>query len=248
MKYWSAASGYLVMFISIPLIWLIAVHFSNLPEAVLPPPGKVYTVLTEETGMLWHSTDVTLKEAFIGYALANLVAISVALLYVYLAWTQSFITPWLIIVKNIPIVTIAGMLTILFGDTLTPKIIIIVLACFFPLVSNLVKGLQSVDPVLIDRMRVLNASPLQIFLKVGWPTALPFYVAAHEISFTGCIAAAIVAEFFFSREGLGYIIVQSTVEYRADRLYSVMLIASLLSIGTYFICRIWEAWLLRWKT
>jgi NitT/TauT family transport system permease protein len=82
---------------------------------------------------------------------------------------------------------------------------------------------------------------------VGWPAALPYYVAAHEIAFTGSIAAAIVAEWFFSREGLGYLIVQSTVEYRADRLYAVMLIASLLAIGTYLLCRIWEGWLFRWK-
>jgi NitT/TauT family transport system permease protein len=247
MMIWRHAGGYLLMLISIPLIWAAVVHFAHLPPAVLPPPAKVWTVLTEEHASLLRQTYVTLMEACVGYALANVLAVGIALVFVYASWSQSFITPWIIILKNIPIVTIAGILIILFGDTLTPKVIIIILACFFPLLSNLVKGLQSADPVLIDRMRVLNASRWQIFCKVGWPAALPYYVAAHEIAFTSSVAAAIIAEWFFSREGLGYLIVQSTVEYRADRLYAVMLIASILAIGAYLLCRLWEAWIFRWK-
>ena len=247
MIFWRAVIGYALMLISIPVIWTLVVHYAHLPPAVLPPPAKVWAVLVEEHDSLLHQTYVTMVEACVGYALANVLAIGLALVFVYATWSQAFITPWVIILKNVPIVTIAGILIIVFGDTLTPKVIIIVLACFFPLLSNLVKGLQSADPVLVDRMRVLNATQWEIFCKVGWPAALPYYVAAHEIAFTGSIAAAIVAEWFFSREGLGYLIVQSTVEYRADRLYAVMLIASLLAVGTYLLCRIWEAWLFRWK-
>jgi len=239
--------GYGLMLVSIPIIWALTVHFAHLPPAVLPPAAKVWTVLVEEHASLLHQTGVTLFEACVGYALANVLAIGLALVFVYASWSQPFITPWVIILKNVPIVTIAGILIIVYGDTLMPKVIIIVLACFFPLMSNLVKGLQAADPVLIDRMRVLNATRWDIFRKVGWPAALPYYVAAHEIAFTGSVAAAIVAEWFFARQGLGYLIVQSTVEYRADRLYAVMLIASLLAIGSYFLCRLWEMWIFRWK-
>lgn len=247
MTLWRNIAGYSLMVVSIPIIWTLTVHFAHLPAAVLPPPAKVWTVLVEEHANLFHQTYVTLYEAAVGYFLANVLAIGLALVFVYAGWSQPFITPWMIVLKNIPIVTIAGILIIVFGDTLTPKVIIIVLASFFPLLANLVKGLQSADAVLIDRMRVLHASRWEIFRKVGWPAALPFYVAAHEIAFTSSVAAAIIAEWFFAREGLGYLIVQSTVEYRADRLYAVMLIASVLAIGSYLVCRLWELWIFRWK-
>jgi NitT/TauT family transport system permease protein len=240
-------AGYALMLVSIPLFWMLTVRLAHLPAAVLPTPSQVGTVLVEEHADLLHQTAITLGEACLGYLVANIMAIGVALIYTYASWSEAFVTPWIIMIKNIPYVTVAGMLIILFGDTLTPKVIIIVMVCFFPLLSNLVKGLQAADPVLLDRMRVLNASRWEIFSKVRWPAALPYYVAAHEIAFTSSVVAAIIAEWFLSREGLGYIIVQSTVEYRADRLYAVTLIASLLALGTYFLCRIWEAWIFRWK-
>jgi ABC-type nitrate/sulfonate/bicarbonate transport system permease component len=244
---WRSIGGYALMIISIPVIWLLIVRMAHLPPAVLPSPSQVWTVLIEEHSDLLQQTGTTLGEACLGYFLANVLAIGVALLYLYASWSEAFITPWIIMVKNVPYVTVAGILIIAFGDTLTPKVIIIVMVCFFPLLSNLVKGLKAADPVLLDRMRVLNASRWEVFRKVQWPAALPYYVAAHEISFTNSVVAAIIAEWFLSRNGLGYLIVQSTVEYRADRLYAVTLIASLLALGTYFLCRIWEAWIFRWK-
>lgn len=247
MKARQSILGYVVMLASMPLVWMIAIKLAHLPPAVLPTPSQVGAVLWEEHSDLLSQAATTLGEALLGYLLANLVAISVALLYIYASWSEAFITPWLIVIRNVPFVTIAGVLIILFGDTLTPKVLIIVLVCFFPLMSNLVKGLQAVDPILLERMRVLDASRWQIFCKVRWPAALPYYVAAHEIAFTSSIVAAIVAEWFLSRAGLGYLIVQSTLEYRADRLYAVTFIASLLALGAYFLCRLWEWYIFRWK-
>jgi NitT/TauT family transport system permease protein len=153
----------------------------------------------------------------------------------------------MVVIRNVPFVTVASILVVTLGDTLTTKIIVVVLVSFFPLLANLVKGLGSASPVLIDRMEVLNASRWQVFKRVLWPAAMPYYVAAHEIAFTGSIVGAIVAEWFFSRKGLGFLIVQSTTEYRADRLYAVTLIASVLAVGAYLLCRLWEHWLFRWK-
>ncbi len=109
------------------------------------------------------------------------------------------------------------------------------------------KGLRSTDSVLLDRMRTLNASRWQVFSKVRWPNALPYYIAAHEIAFTGSIIGAIVAEWMFARRGLGYLIVQSMTQYRADRLYAVTLIASLLAVGAYILVKYIEQRLFRWQ-
>jgi NitT/TauT family transport system permease protein len=241
------ALAYFLMLVSIPVFWLLAVRFSGLPPVIMPPPEQVWTILTTEWDILWFHTTVTIGVALLGYLVANIFAISLSILFVYSPWSEHFVTPWMVVIRNVPFVTVASILVVTLGDTLATKIIVIVLISFFPLLANLVKGLNSASPVLIDRLEVMNASRWQIFKRVLWPAAMPYYVAAHEIAFTGSIVGAIIAEWFFSREGLGFLIVQSTTEYRADRLYAVTLIASVLAVGAYLLCRLWEYWIFRWK-
>lgn len=239
--------AYVLMLVTIPIFWVLAVEFSGLPPMIMPPPGQVWDVLVSEWSSLWYHTTVTIGGALLGYAAANLFAILLAVSFIYSPWSEHFVTPWMVVIRNVPFVTVASILVVTLGDTLTTKVIVVVLVSFFPLLANLVKGLNSAPPVLIDRMKVMDASRWQVFKRVLWPAAMPYYVAAHEIAFTGSIVAAIIAEWFFSRKGLGFLIVQSTTEYRADRLYAVTLIASVLAVGAYLLCRLWEHWIFRWK-
>jgi NitT/TauT family transport system permease protein len=242
-----AALAYLLLFASIPLLWEAFIHFSHLPGVVLPPPSKVWDVLRDEPGILAYNTGVTMEEALLGYAVANLLALVLALGFIWFPSTEAFVAPWTVMIKNIPYVTIAGILLITLGDNLAPKLLIVVLVCFFPLLANLVKGFRAADSVLIDRLAALNATRGQVFRKVLWPSALPFYLAAHETSFTGSIVGAIIAEWFFSRKGLGYLVVQAMSDYRGDVLYAVNLIAGALALAAYFSCKLLERWLFRWQ-
>jgi NitT/TauT family transport system permease protein len=235
------------MLVSAPLVWEAGVRLSHLPPAVLPRPSMVLAVFREDGAFIAYHTWVTLYEAVLGYAIANLLAVGLAVSFLYAPAGEEFVTPWAIMVRSIPVVSFASLLVITFGDTQAPKLIIVVLFTFFPLLANLVKGFKSADPVLVDRLRVLNASRWQIFRRVLWPSALPYYVAAHEIAFTSSIIAAIISEWSFSRKGLGYLIIQSTESYRTDRLYAITLVGVALALATYLVCRLWEGWLFRWK-
>jgi NitT/TauT family transport system permease protein len=247
MKSWRPAVAYLLLFISIPVVWVGFIRFSHLPPVVLPPPAQVWTVFREQSGNLAYNTWVTMTEALIGYALANALALILALAFVWYPATEAFVAPWTVMAKNIPYVTIASILLITLGDNLAPKMLIVVLVCFFPLLANLVKGFRAADSVLLDRLAALNATRGQVFRKVLWPSALPYYLAAHETSFTGSIVGAIIAEWFFSRKGLGYMIVQAMADYRGDVLYAVNLIAGALALAAYFSCKLMERWLFRWQ-
>lgn len=239
--------AYLVMFISIPLLWLAAVKLTGFPPFLLPPPDMVAKVLFEEARVFASHTGITLSVAAIGYLIANLLAISFAVSFLYVSWLEDLALPWMVMIKNVPFVTIASILIIVLGDTPVPKIMIVVLICFFPIVANVTKGLKSADQVILDRMQSLNASRWQIFTKVLWPTALPYYIASHEISLTGSIIGAIVAEWMFASRGLGFLIVRSMMQYRADKVYAVTIIASFLAIGAYLMVRWAENRLFRWK-
>jgi ABC-type nitrate/sulfonate/bicarbonate transport system permease component len=239
---------YPLMLISLPLVWWLVARLGIVPVIVLPGPGIVCNVIWTERAIFWRNTLMTLEVGLLGYLLANILALTLALLFVYIPAMEQFTTPWMVLIKNVPFVTLASILILTLGDQLAPKLVIVVLVCFFPLLANLNKGLRAADPVLLDRLRTLRATRWQTFSKVRWPAALPYYMAAHEIAFTSCLTGAIVAEWFFAREGLGFLLVQSVTEYRADRLYAVTLIAGLLSIGSYLLCRWAERRMFRWQT
>lgn len=239
--------AYLLMLVSLPLLWLLAVRIAGLPPLVLPPPGMVFRLLWDERTMFLTHTLSTLSTATLGYLLANAIALLLAVAALYFHWIEALTTPWVVMLKNIPFVALASLLIITLGDSLVPRLIIVVLVCFHPLLANLNQGLKSADRVLIDRLGTLNASRLQVFRYVLWPSALPYYLAAHEVAFTASIVGAIVAEWFLSRRGLGFVLVQAMTEFRGDRLYAATLISSLLSFGAYLLCRQAERYLLRWK-
>ncbi len=239
--------GYVLMIISLPILWQLAVSLSGLQPFILPGPEIVFHTLGAEWSNFLYQTGVTMYGALVGYAFANLFAISVAVLFVYLPSVQTFLMPWFIVIKNIPFVVIAPILVITLGTTNLPKFIIVFLVTFFPVLANVVAGLRAADQVLLDRMHCLNASRWQVFWKVRWPSAIPYYMAAHEVAFTGSIIAAIVAEFFFSRSGLGYLIVTAMEGYRADVLYGVTLIAAVLGLGNYLLVVWLRKRVLRWQ-
>ena len=239
--------AYLIMLVSIPVLWVMAIRITNFPSFLLPPPDMVMDVLWSERSLILSHTWTTIVEALTGYAIANAIAITLAVSFLYLPWLESLAIPWTVIIKNVPFVTIASILIIILGDTPLPKIIIVILVTFFPILANVTKGLKSADPVLLDRMSTLDSSQWDIFVKVRWPSALPFYIAAHEIAFTGSIIGAIVAEWLFARKGLGYLIVQSMTQYRADRLWAVTLVASALAVGAYLLVKTIEKYLFRWQ-
>ena len=239
--------AYLIMFVSVPILWVLAIQVSGFEPFLLPPPGMVADVLWSERDILLSHTWITIVEALTGYAIANLIAITLSVSFLYLPWLESLALPWTVIIKNVPFVTIATIMIIILGDTPLPKIIIVILITFFPILANVTKGLKSADSVLLDRMQTLDSSQWEIFTKVRWPSALPYYIAAHEIAFTGSIIGAIVAEWLFARKGLGYLIVQGMTQYRADRVWAVTILASALAMGAYLLVKTIEKYLFRWQ-
>ncbi len=239
--------AYLIMVVSVPIIWVLTIEISGAPSFLIPPPGMVADILWSEQGNLLFHTRITIVTALTGYAVANVIAIALSVSFLYLPWLEALAIPWTVVIKNVPFVTIATIMIIILGDTPLPKIIIVVLVTFFPILANVTKGLKSADSVLLDRMQTLDSSQWGIFTKVRWPSALPYYIAAHEIAFTGSIIGAVVAEWLFAREGLGALIVRGMSQYRADRVWAVTMLASALAVGAYLLVKVIERYLFRWQ-
>lgn len=220
--------------LSLPLLsilglWYLAIALSGLPEFVIPRPAQVLAVLTQETSFVTRHLWVTLRAAAWGFLLANVVGIGLAVLFVALPWSSPLLMPAAITLRNVPYVALASVLVLAVGDGEWTRVAIVAIAGFFPVLVNTMRGLTSVDAVVLDRMRILDVPAWTVFLKVRLPCSLPFILAAQEITGSGSIIVAVVAEWMVSTEGLGFVINRGMAQYRGDQVYAVALLAALLS-------------------
>lgn len=233
-----ARIGKVALVVLLPLtstlgLWYFAIYASGLPAFVIPRPERVFEALIEDWHIIFVNLLETLKVATLGFVLANIIGIGLAVLFLASSFWRQAIMPAAITLRNMPYVALVTVLVLAFGDTLGSKVTIVVLAGFFPVLVNAHKGLQVADEVVLDRMRILNASWWQTFTRVQLPFALPYIVAAQEITGSTSIVVAIAAEWMISTSGLGYVINKAMQTYRGDLVYAVAFMSSLLSFAVY---------------
>lgn len=210
-------------------VWELGVRFLRMPVWILPPPSQVLVAMCQIPHLLWMHTRATLTEALLGYVLSVTTTLCLALLLYYLQGLYRLLYPVLIISQTIPLIVLAVLLPLWFGWGLLPKVFIVFLVCFFPMLISLVNGLQSVDPDFIDLFRSMGASRLATFFMVVLPNALPVYFAGLRISATYSIMAAVIGEWVGAQKGLGYFMTIQQKSFAIDRVLAAVVIICLLS-------------------
>jgi NitT/TauT family transport system permease protein len=227
--------------------WELHVRLFNVPEFLIPAPSQVARSLVEEWPALQRNTGATLVESIGGFIAGNGVAILLAVLFVHSKPTERTLYPIAVAIRTVPIIAIAPILVLLFGNGYAPKIIIAALISFFPTLVNMVRGLESVESSALELMRVLSASPAQVFWKLRVPSSLPFLFAALKIAATSCVIGAIVSEWIGADTGLGYLITISTFEFRTGLLYAAMVVGSAMALALFGAVVVAERLIVRWK-
>ncbi len=233
--------------IGLVVLWQLVVWFFKIPAFMAPSPIDVAYAFHQNAGILWTNTWPTLMEAALGFFFGNLVAILLAVWFVHSSTAERAFYPIAVFIKAIPIIALAPVLVLIFGNGLAPKIIIAGLICFFPTLVNMVQGLKSASPAMLDLMRVLSASNSEILWKVRLPSSMPFLFAALKIAATSSVMGAIVAEWIGSSFGLGAVIIEATYNFRSPLLYATVVIAAALAVVLFFLVSVVEARMIRWK-
>jgi NitT/TauT family transport system permease protein len=197
--------------------------------------------------MLMQNMWPTLIESVLGFLLGNLVAILLAVLFVHWKLAERALMPVAVFIRTIPIVAVAPVLVIMFGQGYTPKILIAALISFFPTLVNMVKGLESVDNQSIELLRVLSASRNEVFWKVRVYASLPYLFASLKIAAGNSVIGAIVAEWIGSQEGLGYLIIQATYNFNTPLLYATMTVASVMAVLFFGLIGLLERLIVTWE-
>ncbi len=228
-------------------LWQGIVWAFSVPTYMAPSPIEVLAAFGENASVLISNFWPTFFEALLGFICGNLVAILLAVLFVHSQTAERAFYPIAVFINTIPIIAVAPILVLIFGNGLAPKIIIAALICFFPTLVNMVRGLKAVNPATLDLMRVLSASNSEIFWKVRLQSSLPFLFAALKIASTTCVIGAIVAEWIGSNFGLGALIIEATYNFRSPLLYATVFTAALLAVCLFALVSIAEKRLIRWK-
>lgn len=238
--------GATLTFIALVLFWEILVRWFKIPEWLLPSPSAIGEAMYQWHGDLVVNSMVTLYETLVGYALAIAISIPLAVAVVYSPVLQNTIYPILLAFQSMPKVAIAPLLVLWIGFGPLPKIAVVFLVCFFPIVVATASGLTAVPPALMDLIRSLSASSLQTFVKIRFPTAMPHIFVGLKIAITFAVIGAVIGEFVGSDQGLGYLILVSTSQSKTPLAFGALVILTIMSIILYYGVEFIERWVVPW--
>ncbi|MGI5853263.1 MAG: ABC transporter permease [Bacillota bacterium] len=220
----------IIMVIAILICWEAAVKLFDLPPWLLPAPSKVLIELYAERAVLIRHSLRTLSEALLGMSISIMSGLALGAAIFYAPLLRKTLYPLLVASQTVPMVVLAPLLVIWFGYGLLPKILIVTLACFFPIAINTVTGLQSVDPDLIRLFQSFGAKPMAIFRIAQWPAAIPAILSGTKVAASYAVMAAVVGEWMGSDSGLGVYIIRSAHSFLTVRVFAGILLVSVYSI------------------
>jgi len=229
------------------LLWWQAVEQFDIKPFIAPSPVAVAKVLVERFGMLMTNLAPTAIEAVLGFLLGNIAAISLATVFVYRKTAEEAFFPIAVMVNTIPVVAKAPILVLLLGNGMEPKIAIAAIICFFPTLVNMTRGLRDVRAEQLELMRILSATPREVFFRIRVPNALPYLFSALKIAASTAVIGAIVGEWIGSNVGIGALIIQATYNFDSPLLYATIVVGSTFSALFFGVISLVERRVLRWN-
>ena len=182
-------------------------RLANVPTYIFPAPSAVLAKLFGDAGYFAVHGAVTVVEAAAGFVLGSAIAVALGVAMSYSRAAERTLLPIALLVKVTPVVAVAPLFVIWFGFGSGPKVLIAALITFFPVMVNTLIGLRSVSPGALDFLRSLDASDMEILLKLRVPSALPYLFAAFRIAVPLSVIGAVVGEWFTGDRGLGSVII-----------------------------------------
>lgn len=229
------------------LVWTAIVRVFKMPDYILPYPIEVAKVLWAQGGFLLGHMWVTLYSTLLGFTIAIVAGVLVAILIVASKTMERALMPLMVFAQTFPKIAIAPLFVIWFGFGMIPKVVVATLICFFPIIINTSVGLASVENEMVDLIRSMAATRRQVFTKVRIPNALPYFFSALKISITLALIGAIVGEFVAADEGLGYLILVYEANLMTSDLFATMVVLVLAGASLFYMIIGLESVFLPWQ-
>jgi NitT/TauT family transport system permease protein/putative hydroxymethylpyrimidine transport system permease protein len=227
-------------------VWELYVQLDHVNSYDLPAPTQVARALYDNRSTLWSNFLVTAQEIIFGIAVAAIAALLAAFTMHFSNTARFALYPPLIASQAIPVVLLAPLFVLWLGFGLLPKLLVIALVSFFPLVVTTTAALQRVDPNLQKLLKTLGASRLQTFRSVELPAALPGLFPGAKLAAVFSVIGAVFAEQQGSTSGLGYLLMITQNNLELPEAYAAVAILSAFAVALFALLTVIERRALPW--
>jgi NitT/TauT family transport system permease protein len=244
---WLANSWlFLAFFASFFLFWELSIDWFEVPRYILPKPSEIVAKSSADLERLLYYTYVTGLETVIGYAVAIALALPLGLAIAFSSILRRTIYPFFVSIEMVPKIAFAPLFISWLGFGLLPKVIIVFLVCFFPIVLNAILAFGSLGEELTRFCRATGAGALRTFFKVRLPAAMPQCFVGFKYAAINATVGAVIAEFIGSDQGLGFYIQIVTGNMRPDLAFAGIFLLTLLGLSLFGLVTLAERLLIPW--
>lgn len=236
-----------ILSILVVLSWEVYSRNFTSSMLFLPAPSTIFQAFTNSWDIILFHAWQTIIETVVGLMIAIVLGLTLAILLSQSSVLKKTIYPLLIVSQTIPMIALAPLLLLWFGFDLTPKVIVVVLYCFFPIIISCFDGLTYVESDLINLLKSMNASQWQIIKFVRLPSALPAFFSGLKIASTYAVTGAIVGEFVGAYRGLGIFMQTSAHSHAFSLVFAAIIVVSFLSIILVGLVSILEHIFVYWE-
>ncbi|MBS7701323.1 ABC transporter permease [Chelatococcus sp. YT9] len=235
-----------ITIIAILAFWEWASIAWGIKEFILPAPSVIVRAAIENWRELIDNMWTTLGVLAAGYAVGVIFGVGLAIIMMLLPPVRSALYPLIVASQTIPKIAIAPLLILWFGVGVEPKIFIIALLAFFPVLINTVTGLEGTDKGHLELMHSVDARFWQVYRHVRLPSAVPHIFAGLKLALTVSVIGAVVGEWVVGNRGLGYLLLAYNASLSTAKLFAALaLIVAISAILFYLITRLEKA--LSWR-
>jgi len=228
--------------------WHFYVVWSGVSKFIIPPPLAVWDALVDllSTPSTARHAWITLYETLVGFVFACIIGIGLGTLLGKVRWLEKALNPFIVATQVVPKVALVPLFILWFGFGTESKIVVATVLAFFPILTNTVLGIQSVDPGHKDVMTVLNAGKWQRFITLELPSSMPAVLAGMEVGIVLAIIGAVVGEYLGGSTGLGHLAVASLNDYKVGMMFAVIILLTVMGFLLYALVGALKKLLIPW--
>jgi NitT/TauT family transport system permease protein len=244
---WIASGWMLILFfVLFFLFWEYSIPLFDIPRYILPAPSEIVQKGSADLDKLIYYTGVTGLETVLGYFLAIILGLGFGIAISFSSILRRTLYPFFVSIEMTPKIAFAPLFISWFGFGLLPKVIIVILVCFFPIVLNAILAFNSLSNELTLFHKSTGASALKTFFKIRLPAAMPQCFVGFKYAAINATVGATIAEFIGSDQGLGFYISIVTGNMRPDLAFAGIFFLTLLGLTLFGFVTLMEKILIPW--
>ena len=236
-RVWQRGGKSFLFLLFLFILWEVLVRITETPKWLLPAPSDVIKEAFVGFDTFYVHIFSTVYLALLGLFIGCSVGLIIAIILYRLPKVNELLYPLLILSQNIPTIVLAPLLIIWFGFGMMPKLIVISLVCFFPIVVASMDGFRQTAPELKHYMQMVGASRKQIFWKLEFPHSLPSIFSGLKIAATYSVMGAVISEWLGAKSGVGVYMTLAQSSFRIDRVFVAIFFIMLLSVILFGVIR-----------